>query len=120
VKWYQVKMKIVTNNPSVREAYRDVVMVPGDPRAVLGEARDLVHQGWALFSHPFHGNMRLLRNPYRSLILRDNRGRIDAPSVLSIEEACSRLRSVRFDHLEESLEDYRYLDKDLLDRSFPE
>ncbi|MBN1333884.1 MAG: GrdX family protein [Synergistales bacterium] len=115
-----MKIIIVSNNPSVLEGCHDVLMVQGDPRAVLQKARDLVHQGWSLFSHPFHGNMRLLRNPYRSLILKDNQGETDAGSVLSIGEACSRLRSVRFDTLEESLEDYRDIDKDLLDSSFSE
>ena len=114
-----MEIVIISNNPDVWKTYPDALHVDGDPCDVLRTARDLVHQGGELFSHPFHGNMRLLRNPFRSMILKSDKGEIDSDSVLSIEESLSRLDSVTFDTRQESRDDYQYIDKDLLEKSFP-
>ena len=113
-----MEIKILSNNPAVWASFPDAVHVEGNPRDVLRNARDHVHKGWELFSHPFHGNMRLLRNPYRSLILKYEEGIINADSIICIEESFSRLNSVTFDNSEGSRSDYRYIDLDLLQSSF--
>jgi len=114
----EMEIIILSNNPDVWKFYPDAVHVEGDPRDVMKKARDLIHQGWGLFTHPFHGNMRLLKNPYRSLVLKYEEGVVNADSIICIEESLYRLDSVNFDTSEGSRPDYRYIDLDLLQSSF--
>jgi hypothetical protein len=43
--------RIVTNNPSVKEVYKDIIFVNGTFLDVLINVRDLVHKGHELISH---------------------------------------------------------------------
>lgn len=113
-----MEIMILSNNPDVWRSFPDSLHVEGDPSDVLRKARDHIHKGWELFSHPFHGNMRLLRNPYRSLILKYEEGVANADSIICIEKSLFRLDSVIFDTSEGSRSDYRYIDLDLLQSSF--
>ena len=82
---------IITNNPSVREHYKTrqtVVFVDGGYRDVLVQARDRVHRGHLLVTHPLMGSLKPNETPYRSVILGDEiLARADADSVMIIEEA---------------------------------
>ena len=82
---------IITNNPSVREHYmtrQTVVIVDGGYRDVLMQARDRIHRGHPLLTHPLMGSLKPNETPYRSVILGDELlAGTDADSVLIIEEA---------------------------------
>ncbi len=64
---------IVTNNDKVYQKHQGrlaVLFLPdGDYLAVLEKARDLIHQGAALLSHPQSGSMKPNQTPYRSVLL---------------------------------------------------
>ena len=90
-----------------------LLLKPRTPR----EARDRVHAGWRLAAHPLAGSVRLLRSPYRSLVLVQDRRPADARHVQMIEEAVARLESRELlDQSPENAGDYRLLDLDLLRR----
>jgi len=109
---------ILTNNPRVREAFPDSEWVEGTPADVARKARDKVHAGWRLKTHPLAGSIRLLRSPYRSIVLEETGTAPDSGEVLMIEEAVLRLeRQDLADNCPESAEDYGLIDLDLLGRA---
>lgn len=64
-------MLILSNNPQVWNfCQKGCEQIKGTPLEVLYKALDLVGSGeYYLFAHPIAGNERLLRNPYRTVIL---------------------------------------------------
>ena len=110
---------VLTNNPDVLEAFPGAEWVEGLPGEVAKKARDRVHAGWRLAAHPLAGSVRLLRSPYRSLVLVEDRRPADARHVQMIEEAVARLESRELlDQSPENAGDYRLLDLDLFRRVF--
>ena len=117
---------IITNNSSVREHYKTrqtVVFVEGGYRDVLVQARDRVHLGYPLLTHPLMGSLKPNETPYRSVLLGDERmERADADSVLIIEEAvlvfdrfAARPRPDRGEGSTDKMkEDFREIDLSLL------
>ena len=64
------RMVLVTNNPFLRNKVPSCEFISGNSFDVLIKARDLVHGGWVLLSHPLYGNLRPNQHPYRSILLR--------------------------------------------------
>lgn len=63
-----LKILIVTNNPLVKDLdgaeFNDT-----DLMSVMHRARDLVHQGYRLISHPLSGSVKPNETPYKSIVL---------------------------------------------------
>lgn len=80
---------LVTNNPDVITAfaYRSPVFVEGGYRDVLTAARDLVHQGHVLLTHPLMGSLKPNETPYRTVALSGEAGALDFESLELIENA---------------------------------
>jgi hypothetical protein len=70
---------VLSNNAQVWNFYHgELEKIEFTPREVLYRALELLSngEGYALLAHPIAGNARLLRNPFRTLILgKGNRGR---------------------------------------------
>jgi hypothetical protein len=93
---------------------------------VLVNARDLIHKGYVLLTHPLYGNFLPNQQPYRTLILsvpeREDSA-VDPTSLYLIEEALSVFR--RYEdrwalpgQKSESVErDYAVIDADLMEES---
>jgi hypothetical protein len=115
---------VLSNNPAVWETFSgEIVKIEGGPCDVFKEARNMAHRGYILFSHPVHGNMRLLRNPYRTVIFKKDRNYNEVPSLGSImflEDSLARLQRQDFDLSEGSLADYSYIDRDLFEKTISE
>lgn len=111
---------ILTNNPAVMtELGGDCLWVDGDPAQVAKEARDLVHRGYKFHSHPMAGSIRLLRNPYRTMILQKGSSSSFLEQVRMAEEATRRLSSEVFRKISKAeKDDYIFIDLDLFKRSF--
>ena len=85
-------IKIITNNPLVWEKYPDHCQkVEGDPGAVYTAARDLIHKGAMLLSHPLSGSIKPNVSPAKSVVLGMREGEVDHTSVKFIEEALAVL-----------------------------
>lgn len=84
---------IVTNNPKAKAQYENWCPVyfldSDDCVGVLTEARDLIHRGYVLLSHPMAGSMKPNQSPYRSILMREpgkgNGGSLDLESLDLIE-----------------------------------
>jgi hypothetical protein len=84
---------ILTNNELVvnRQRGAGVEYLEGDARQVLVRARDLIHAGWRLISHPRAGGLPGPGNPYRSVVMERSRGPVDYRSLVTIEEVIAQL-----------------------------
>lgn len=60
---------IVSNNAFVKAKYQSLQFVEGDFHQVLIAARDRIHRGWRLVSHPLPASIRMMYSPIRSIIL---------------------------------------------------
>lgn len=80
---------LLTNNPYVSEKVAQSRFVQGSSLDVLIQARDCVHGGWRLLSHPLYGNLRPHQHPYRSILLElsDDRAPVDVESLEYMESA---------------------------------
>lgn len=88
---------------------------------MLKEARDLVHQGFELITHPLMGSVKPNETPYRSIILRQGTA-TDIQSVEIIEISIQTYE--KFERMKPSpiwspsiLEDFRYVDLKLFESS---
>jgi len=107
-------MEIVTNNPRVFSFYADVKWVPGGPVRVLEECRRMVHGGYSLFAHPLLGDIHLLANPFRTVIVGEKREELDPRSVQWVEESIEKLRLAHQEMKDlRDLEDYQIIDFEL-------
>ena len=119
------ELLIVSNNPLVFSCHQEVARVEGSALDVLYAVLGLVtSKELRLNGHPVAGNLRLLRNPYRSIPLRRSnggpRGEFDSitAELRYLEDAVKRLESLTADFDPNSAEDYQKLDMELLKASF--
>ena len=73
--------------------YPGAKWVSGAPLEVLSECRKRVHAGYALATHPLMGDIHLLANPFRTVILSDKKEEVDVLSLRWIEESIERIHS---------------------------
>lgn len=83
-------MLIITNNSKVREYYErsyPIRYIDGSYRDVLICARDFIHKGHRLLTHPLSGSVKPGETPYKSLVITEAAGSLDFPSLELIEQA---------------------------------
>jgi hypothetical protein len=113
---------IISNNKLVKEnlsTYFDVTFVEGTLLQIMEGARDLVHRGYILLTHPLSGSIKPNQTPYKSIALQKRIGEVDFNSLLIIEDSISRTKSLLKDKTtpnwpEKYLEDFRLIDYDLI------
>ena len=119
-------MIIITNNPMTRDAIslRDDCELRYEPvtyREVLLLARDAVHAGHKLLTHPLSGSIKPGETPYKSLAISKETGSLDLDSLTLIEnciQTCDKFR-IRYENLPQSiLEDFQVVDLTLIQSIF--
>ncbi len=114
-------MQIVTNNPKVLSFHSQARWVAGGPREVLIESRRMVHEGHSLLTHPLMGDVHLLANPFRSVILADKKEDLHLISLQWIEESIEKIHSISpRSKEEEDLDDYQTIDFELVQTAIRE
>lgn len=116
---------IVSNNPLVWEHFPDSVRSGPSVRDVLLFAEKNLGRGDMVFyAHPAAGNLRLLRNPFRSVVL-ERAGQKKIREKLQrdfyiIDDLLSRVDSIgELEFSDKDREDYAIIDLDLLVSVFP-
>ena len=118
-----VKVKIITNNPLVDIKYfQTAEFLDSGADGVLLRARDYIHLGARLLSHPLSGCVLLGVSPYKSLVILEAEknlpAAVDIMSLGLIENAIKLMKRTPVDFKgndEKILEDFRVIDLDLLD-----
>lgn len=85
------KFEIITNNPLVTDTITNINNTELNTLIdVLTLARDRVHLGAKIISHPLAGSVKPHETPYRSIILSHCRDQLDFQSLNTIEQAIER------------------------------
>lgn len=116
-------MKIITNNPWVKQKYEKTYGVDYRDLSyleILERVRDGIHQGDRLLSHPLSGSVKPNETPYKSILVKETRGQVDTQSLLIIEDAIVMARNLLknpklFLEDDKRMEDCRMIDLSLLD-----
>ena len=99
-----------------------VDFLDADAKTVLIKARDYIHRGAKLLSHPLSGVAPGV-SPYKSLVIEPTEsGKTDFASLGLIEDAirqCKKAPEGFSGHDENTLEDFMIVDLDILDSSIP-
>lgn len=83
-----MKPVLISNNPLVWRKYPFSVKVHGQVKEVLLRARDGIHRGMKLLTHPLTGSIKPNQSPYKSVLLLEQTGKtVDLASLQLIEEA---------------------------------
>jgi hypothetical protein len=108
-------MVIITNNQRILSLFPEAKWVAGGALEVLIECRRRVHAGASLVAHPLMGDIHLLKNPFRTVILGGReQEETDLQSLQWIEESIAKFRSAAPAKGEEILEDYQTIDFELI------
>ena len=83
----RTKVFILTNNPKTKENYPMARLMEGEFLDVLLEARNLIHKGHKLISHPLSGSVKPKETRYKSILMTDDTGALDMQSLSLIENA---------------------------------
>lgn len=80
---------IITNNIKVRDFFNDqeIIFVDGNIRDVFVLARDYVHKGHTIMTHPLSGSVKPMETPFKSILLTKNTQSLNVESLNLIEQA---------------------------------
>jgi len=116
-----LKVFILSNNPRVWKEFPEAMKVEGSLRDVLVKARDYVHQGYKLISHPLAGSVKPNETIYKSIVLDAKREALDFKSLKLIESAIEvkdKLADLKRNWDEKVYEDFQLIDCSLLKATF--
>ncbi|HHT63293.1 MAG: GrdX family protein [Bacillota bacterium] len=117
-----MKSIIITNNPAVREKYRNVLFIDGSVEDTLIKVRDMVYQGYELVSHPLAASIRMMYSPYRSVILGRQEAKVDFLYAEIIEDSIIKYKR-HTSHRKKDVtnsDDYQMIDLILLEAALSE
>lgn len=117
-----INYQIVTNNPTVKSNYKEVIFVEGSFEDVLFKVRDLVHTGFELINHPLGASIRMFFSPYRSIIIGKKSEKANETHIETIENSIANYKKhmkVRNPDIVNS-EDYALIDNELLKSALEE
>lgn len=114
---------LLTNNPLVAEKLQtEAPMVfdgSMDYMGILREARNRIHQGAVLLTHPLSGSIKPSETPFKSILLKEGGKQLDASSLQIIEDALvlaqrmiTQARNRQW--TEKILADFQLIDYDLI------
>ena len=82
---------IMTNNSKVVDKYKDkfdLEFIESDNMlSVLIKARDYIHKGYSLLTHPLSGSIKPNQTPYKSILLLNDNKSIDFDKLRLIENS---------------------------------
>ena len=113
-------MRVVTNNPLVSQKLKEkypVEYYDCSFRGLLVKVRDEIHRGYRLLSHPLSGSVKPNETPYKSVLLSEQAGKLDIPSLMLIENSILTADKfpVKFPNMPRSMQkDFQLIDYTLL------
>lgn len=116
---------ILTNNPLVRDKFSaeyDVEFRDNAYRDVLLCARDYIHKGHTLLTHPLSGSVKPGETPYKSVAVTKSSGVLQFESLRIIEDSivtCDKFPQ-KYSSIPDSIrDDFRLIDLSLLSSALP-
>ena len=89
---------IITNNPKIAEEMSgkniDIsYFEQADFMEISYKARDIIHLGYKLLTHPIVSSIKPYETPYKTIVLAYNNGEIDLESIELIENSIELLKN---------------------------
>ena len=111
---------VITNNPMVRDKFSDkdsrqLEFYDTDYLGVLKIARDKIHLGNSLLTHPLSSSLKPGETPYKTLIISAVKRTLDEKSLSMIEESIQTYLKFTAKRISKNIEVNRYSDKVLKD-----
>lgn len=112
---------VITNNPLVFEKLKDehkVIYKEISYEEILKEARDRIHDGHRLLTHPLSGSVKPNETPYKSILITERKEKMDEWSVKIIEsaiQACAKFEFKSDRYSPEVYKDFQLIDWTLLE-----
>jgi len=81
---------IITNNEMVYDKYKDIykiLFINGNFKEVLIAARDKIHEGYVLLTHPLSSSVKPNETPFKSVMVSDTKANLDLNSIYIIENS---------------------------------
>ena len=114
---------LITNNPAVYEKYScraETIYLESERLIdVMYYARDKIHEGHKLLTHPLSGSIKPGQTPYKSVVISKEKGELDIESLRIIEGSIAVAKRQIAEKEEpkwskEILEDFQLIDLDLI------
>lgn len=121
-------MLLVTNNKKFIEIENELLakgieveFLEKDYIGVLQHARDLIHSGYELLTHPLYGSVKPNETIYRTMVLKPG-SQLDFNSLSLIEDAIQTAEKFKKNKLtpnwtERVKDDFRVIDYDLMSKT---
>jgi len=113
---------IITNNEMVYDKYKDIyktVFIKGNFREVLIAARDKIHEGYELLTHPMSSSVKPNETPYKSVMISDAKGKLNLDSLYIIENSIMTYDNFNKNKLnfitDKIMEDFKLIDLTVLE-----
>ncbi|MBU3877876.1 GrdX family protein [Faecalicatena sp. AGMB00832] len=112
---------VITNNPLVLERLNEghkVIYKEISYEEILKEARDRIHDGHRLLTHPLSGSVKPNETPYKSILITERKEKMDEWSVKIIEsaiQACGKFEFKSDKYKPEVYRDFQLIDWTLLE-----
>lgn len=113
---------IITNNELVYQKYKDrlnILFINGSYRDVLVKVRDKIQEGHELLSHPLSSSLKPNETPYKSVIISENKGKLNFDSVYIIENSimtCDKFVNNKLINFTDKIkEDFKLIDLTVLE-----
>ena len=113
-KFKQIENELTSNKLNLE--YQDITYIE-----ILEKARDLIHKGYKLLTHPLYGSVKPNETLYRSVVLEEAE-EFDIQSLLLIEEAIVTAEKFKKNKMtpnwtESVKDDFRVIDFDLIKKT---
>ena len=113
---------LITNNPAVYKEYsgaaETVYLENKKLIDVYYYARDKIHEGHSLLTHPLSGSIKPGQTPYKSIVMSKEKGELDVESLKIMEDsivvAKHQMNEKEPLWPEEVLKDFQLIDLDLI------
>lgn len=114
---------LITNNPEAEKKYltsmKTVYLENTDYIHVLYAARDKIHEGHKLLTHPLSGSVKPNQTPYKSIVVSEEAAQLDFESLKIIEDSIVIAKKLLDEkptrkYTQKILEDFKLIDLDLI------
>ena len=115
-----MKIKIITNNYLIFRLYSNdypVIYKKKSYKEILKLARDYVHKGHKLLTHPLSGSVKPNETPFKTILISSFLGDLDIKSLSIIEksiETADKFEEVVNDYSENIERDFMEIDLSLI------
>ena len=115
-----MKFIIITNNPLVKETYKDLDVLYSDVKyeEILQLVKNKIALGHKLLTHPLSGSVKPKETPYKSIMISKKKSKLDLESLDIIENAistCAKFKERSDKWTPQVLKDFQLVDFTLID-----